>query len=544
MEDGVTVYKVSATIKDKYNLISIVLIVMILLTAIMFGFKKQGFYIDEYYVYTFANGTQVGIDIDSGKWNNTSRYLNQLVSEGDENFRFDTTYHNCENGVHPPMYYFLVHFVSSIFTGVFSKWIGLSINILLLIPILILVKRIVWILSGGDEIISLLTVALYGLSPITISMVMLTRMYLLMSLWVVLYVYIHVRNLDRGTLSIGRFLFPVFVCGFFGFLTQYFFVVIMFFITFVYAFYLLVFCRKIKDTLIYGTTALLSLIATYFVWPVSVFHIFKGHRGKGAFSQARDFSNMINRFTTHFQWMNELVFGKTVVFFILLLVIGLCIFASRYSRLRRSSQKYIITTLPTSIKGMLLLMISSVLSFLCLTQVALVDGITCSRQLYGVYSIFLLILPSATKKVLDCFTGTRTYISTAVTVMSILLVLVSGHFQKAVLFVYEDEKIAMDFARNHPDECVVMFHNDDGNYDSRIQEIIMYPEVFFALASDPTTVEDIKIACADEILVYITTAVSDPEECFKYIYKQNDNIHNADHLWDSSSGFFSVYLLH
>lgn len=41
-----------------------------------------------------------------------------------------------------------------------------------------------------------------------------------------------------------------------------------------------------------------------------------------------------------------------------------------------------------------------------------------------------------------------------------------GLTQKRVLLLYENEKEAMTFAREHPLEKVVMFENDDGNYDS------------------------------------------------------------------------------
>ena len=169
-------------IKDKYNSITVAVIVLVLAVSVLFGFRKQGYYIDEYYLYCLANGTQTGMDINPGEWNDTDRYVRILVSDGEENFHFKQAYETIRNGTHPPLYYYLVHFVSSIFSGIFSKWIGLSVNIAILIPMLMLVNRIAWKLSN-NEVVTLATMLLFGLSTSTISMTMLIRMYLLLA-WI------------------------------------------------------------------------------------------------------------------------------------------------------------------------------------------------------------------------------------------------------------------------------------------------------------------------------------------------------------------------
>ena len=534
-------------IKVHYDLLCSIAIFTVILVAFFFGFKKQGFYIDEYYVYTFANGTQLGMDIDVGEWNDTSRYVEQLVSTGEENFHFSRVYENVKlYGVHPILYYYLIHFVSSIFSGVFSKWIGISVNICVLIPILYLVKRITWRISGGNEAVTLITILLYGLSPATISMVILVRMYLLLSFWTMLYTYIHLENLESNVLSVRRFLVPVFICGFFGFLTQYFFVIVMFFITFVYAFYLLVFCRRIRDTLIYGLTALFSLVCTYFVWPISYYHIFMGYRGKGAIAQAMDFGSMGNRFLTHLEWLNKMVFGNLIILFIPLLIWGVIRILKRIIMLRKSGNNNAFLSLSVTTRAFVFLGISAILNYLVLTQVALMDGgITCCRQMYTAYAMFILLIPTGIFRLLEELPYLQLKrLSFPLTAVLTAVVIISGFLYGSVLFVYENERIATRYAEEHPDSKVVFFQNDDGNYDSRMQEVIMYPKVFFASINDLSSAEDDTIADADELLVYLSTAEDDPESCFDSIYAQNPKLKQADHLWDSGSGFFSVYLMH
>lgn len=527
--------------KQKHNIVCVIMIVFVIVISVIFGFKKQGFYIDEYYVYCCANGTQAGMDIDPGEWNNTDRYVRQLVSEGEENFHFQQTYETVRNGTHPPLYYYLVHFVSSIFSGVFSKWIGLSINIALLVPIMILVNRIAWKLSGNNEIITFVTMLLYGLSASTISMTMLIRMYLLLSLWTLLYAYIHVTDLERDRLSLTKFLIPVFICGFFGFLTQYFFVIIMFFISFVYGFYLLVSCRRIKDVLVYGLTALASLLCTYFPWSISYFHIVQGPRGKGAFSQARDISAFFHRLREHLGYMNTMMFSGLLPVFVLMLIVGIYFIIRRCTAIYKSSGFPILQSLSIPTRGFIMIGIASILNFLVLSQISLMDGITCFRHTYTSYALFLVLLPVGVYRLFALFKSKNSFLPYAAMLACVVMIVVLGFAQKRVLFLYEQEKDAMTFAREHPDEKVIMFENDDGMYDTVIQQMIMYPRVYFALAGDLETAKDSEIASADELLVYVTTSIDDKDVCLNAIYQQNPNITNAEHLWDV--GAFSVFLM-
>ncbi len=533
--------KIKPFIEKNHRVLATVTIILIVLVCVIYGFKKHGFYIDEYYLYTVSNGTQFGIAIEPGKWNDTSDYTRQLVSEGDENFSFKQVYDTEQNGVHPPLYYYMLHFMSSVFTGKFSKWIGISLNILIVIPMLIIAYKLGWKLSGGNPVLALLTLLMFGLSPAIISMVVLVRMYLLLGLWTILYAYIHVADLERDRLSVTKFLIPAFITGFLGFITQYFFVVIMFFITFVYAFYLMVFCRRVKDAVVYGLTILVSLASTHLVWPFWYFHIFQGYRGKGAVSQIKDYSHMWDRIAMTTGWLDKLVFAHTLVIFAALLICGTVVLIKYIVTKRRAGGSQIIRSLPIPVKGFVLLAIAALLDYAVLTQVALLDGIECSRQFITTYVLFLVLIPIGLYRLVSRWTKGNAGRALIVTACSIALVTVLGHVEKNVIFLYEDEKVALDYAMQHPDAKVVMFENDDGNYDSRIQELMLYPEVYYVSVSDLSTAKDPKIAGADELLVYVSTS-ADPDECFNSIYDQNPKITKAELLCDCYA-FYNIYIL-
>lgn len=530
-------------IEKHYSLIRLIILLGSICLALFFGMKKQGYYIDEYYTYTIANGTQLGIAIRPGEWNDTSPYKDQLVSTGEENFRFGQMYENTANDVHPPLYYILVHFLSSVFSGVFSKWIGIAVNIILLIPALFLAERIAMILSGENRTASLLTMLFYGISPATMSNVMLIRMYVMLSLWTLLYAYLHVKALERDDFSFRKFLLPLFAAGFCGFLTQYFFVVIMFFISFVFAFYLLVFCRRIRDTLLYGLTALASLICTYFVWPYSHFHIFGGYRGKGALEQLLDLPNVGKRVWTHVGYLNRLVFGGLLPVCAVVLTLGVVLLLRSCVCLRRSGKQKILQSYSVSTKGLILLGLASLLSFAVLSQISLMTGgITCSRHQFAVYSLFMVLVPTGTYRLFRQWKTSR-QIPEIVTAVMLFVMLISGYAQKSVLFLYEDEKMVTDYARLHPDEKVIMFQMDDGMYDTMIQELLLYPQIYYISAGNLETAVDETIAHADTLLVYMTIKADDEEACFESIFEQNDGLKNKELLWETN-GPFRIYRLY
>lgn len=532
-------------IQKYYNCICVALIFLSLLLACFFGTKKQGFFIDENYTYTLSNGTQLGIAVENGKWMDTSEFLSQVVSEGDENFRFGRMYENTANDVHPPLYYVLFHFASSLFSGVYSKWIGLGINLLLLLPVLFTVKDLAYHLSGENKPVTLITLAFFGLSPATMSNTMLIRMYLLMALWTLIYAKLHVEDLKREQLSIKKFLVPVFITGFLGFLTQYFFVVVMFFITFAYAFYLMVFCRRIKDSLIYGATVLASLLATVLVWPYSKFHIFGGYRGEGAMNQLLDVSQILSRTATYTGYANDQVFGKLLPLYALLALAGIVLLILYMIRRRKMGEKEILKSLPLEIKGLILLSFGAVMDFLVIAQVGLLSNENSCRHMFNAYALFTVLLPvgvfAAVKALLKVLKREQ---SRAVFISALLLciTLVTGYLDGQVLFLYETDGNALDFAAAHPEETVVAFYKNNGMYDSRIQDFVQYPEVYTIDAADLSAAEDERIAKASELLVYMSTQIKNADECFDAIYAQNPSLTEAEHLWDCGN-YYAVYLM-
>lgn len=163
------------------------ILLVALLFSVYWGDRKQVGFIDEFFTYTLSNN-EVGMTppVKNNRWNDQSVITDAMTVRYGEEFTYQKVYRNQVSDVHPPIYYFLVHTMSSIFADSYSKWIGLSLNIAFLLVGICLVAALAYWISQGDRALSLAAALAYALSPGTITSVMLIRMYLLLSLFVLL----------------------------------------------------------------------------------------------------------------------------------------------------------------------------------------------------------------------------------------------------------------------------------------------------------------------------------------------------------------------
>ena len=122
--------------KENYA-VFVFLALLLLQVVMMFYFcaNKQEYHIDEIYSYILSNSYHCdnlsnANDIKN-HWISGKDSLQKFVSvQTNERFAYHKTYLNNTTDAHPPFYYFILHTVCSFFPDRFSKWFGLSINII------------------------------------------------------------------------------------------------------------------------------------------------------------------------------------------------------------------------------------------------------------------------------------------------------------------------------------------------------------------------------------------------------------------------------
>ena len=109
-------------------------------------------------------------------WRAREEAIEYVTLDKDELFNYFIVYYNTGEDVHPPLFYFAVHFVSSLMLGHFSKYIIFFVNLVFLLLTLWVIRKILLILR--KEYLIIPVTIFYGLSQGAISTVMFQRMYI------------------------------------------------------------------------------------------------------------------------------------------------------------------------------------------------------------------------------------------------------------------------------------------------------------------------------------------------------------------------------
>ncbi|HCS93730.1 MAG TPA: hypothetical protein DIW15_03340 [Bavariicoccus seileri] len=258
------------------------LFVINLMTMAYFCSKKEGYFIDEMYTMSLSNSTEGPFIIATDNKYYADDYLNDALTVQDgEQFNYKSVYMNQVEDVHPPLYYFLYHTLASFFPNQFTKWIGLSLNLGILsltwIVLFLLIK-----LVTHSSAISALGASLFGFSVGAMNSVIYIRMYALMTLFVVIVSYFHVRLIYKKDYRL-KTLLGIFLFTYLGIMTQYYFLVFSFFLTFS-SILVLWLRKKIRFSIKYGGAVLGSVGLSVITFPAMIKHLTTGDRGAEASS--------------------------------------------------------------------------------------------------------------------------------------------------------------------------------------------------------------------------------------------------------------------
>lgn len=203
------------------------------------------------------------------------------IGKGDV-FNYRSVYINQAFDVHPPLFYFCMHLVSSIFYGKFTKYIGFTLNMIFFLGTLYFLDKICKRL--GKSKISAPTILLYGLSIGAISTVSFHRMYMMLTFFSIWYFYLTV-DLIKNDYTIKK-KWPWILCILGGFLTQYYFciyIVLVFILNAIYLLFKKEYQKAGKYLLVHVIPAVIGII----FYPVSIYQIFFSYRGLGAEDDGR-----------------------------------------------------------------------------------------------------------------------------------------------------------------------------------------------------------------------------------------------------------------
>lgn len=224
-------------LKNKELIKKIILVVLILIMCgILFFYQTQkiGFHEDESYTLCSSvnanNGLMAAYDDWAGSpvWR-SKEYVKDFMTLTPNNIlNFKALYMNQAYDNHPPVFYTLVHFSSLLFSGQFNINTVFVVNIIAFIFSCIVISKTLKLLDKKH--LSIPSIIFYGLSMGTISMVLFQRMYMLLTLFILLYFYYSLKIYKNDFKMTKRDIINLGIITVLGFLTQYFFAIYAFFI--------------------------------------------------------------------------------------------------------------------------------------------------------------------------------------------------------------------------------------------------------------------------------------------------------------------------
>ena len=509
------------TYKNRILLIGIIAIISVAMAALMINLKK-GYYIDEYYTYTLANGTHLGIDIADGAWNDTTPFTDELIISEDTRFSFAQACANTADDVHPPLYYICVNAVSSLFAGRFSNWFAMTVNVISLIVCAYFTCAILLEISDGKWPFAIVAMAAYMLNPAVISNLAYFRMYFMLSAIAMAYAYVHIRMLKAEKITL-KHLIGVYLLGVAGFMTHYYMLFVMFFGAFFFAAFNFFFRKKYLQTIEYAAAVVAVIVTEYLIWPICIAHMFIGYRGQGAREGLLDFASIPGKIMEFTGFINDKVFSGTLLILLVLIV------AAYVVKSENRNLDYKISSDKSDKFGKYYIFYYPLLTALGYFLAVALTALDSNRFLFPMEGILLIYviygLLNGAERLCNIFLSNDSRKNSErrkwIPILSTAVIYICAVFLPAMIkgnidYLYPERGRVTEALESKHSDAAITFQGDF--YDNNIDEFIMFDRVYFAGAD----IDDGKV------ITDISDVVNSQDETYIFI----ENVRDQDKIKD------------
>lgn len=267
------------------------------------GSRKCHLMCDELFTYGAANYRGgIMMDFPLNEWLDEEDYM-EYVTPGEDAFSYEIPYDNQALDVHPPLYYYLIHTISSIHPDTFSFWTGVGLNLVLLLGCTMVLYFLVKELFGS-KVCALLVSACYGLTYGAMNTMLFIRMYMLFAAVLLLHLLVYAKYWEKPEIPKKGYLFLGLTLVA-GALTQYYFLIAAFFLAAWYTIRLLL-QKRWKETGCYLGTIAVSAGVSLALFPPMWNQIFHGTRG----TQAQETFLMMKGYAKNLLGMFQIISGQ------------------------------------------------------------------------------------------------------------------------------------------------------------------------------------------------------------------------------------------
>ena len=491
--------------KTSYNILT--MIVLIIVTIFMFYWigQKEGFHEDEIFSYGSSNykwdnvfqaaaksdflnrtieqyviGDSIGKTIE-----NIGYYLNHpdefsekasaiqsadkpewktadmakeyaTIGEGDV-FNYFSVYYNQSRDVHPPLFYMLVHLVSSIAYGIFSKYIIFAINLIFMLLSCYIIRKI--FILFDKKYLGLIAILFYGLSMGAASTAIFLRMYAMITFFSLMYLYLNLRILKNNLEITKRDKWKMFFTVLLGFLTQYYFCIFALFI-FVLMCIRMIYKKEFKTLRRYILIHVVTAIVGIILFPASIYHIFFSYRGVGGGSNN---ISLLEGLQFYLKILSESFSINNILMFV---IVALAVIGIVATLVIKKVKKQKIEKLYQYI----LLMVPTILYFIYVAKMA-----PSVEAKYGVRYLMPILPEIAIILVLGIFRIFKNKkIAYALTICTTLIITINGMITNKPKYLYTGYNNYLKIAEEYKDLDFVYTVDNAFTYLTSLPEFMIY----------------------------------------------------------------------
>lgn len=522
--------------KEKFRRCWALVLVFVIVTGVCFLFagRKSGMFIDEIYAYGLSNSHYAPFltDIKDGEMVGKTFTRQELfdyvaVTDG-ERFDFGSVYYNQVHDVHPPLHYWLLNAVCSLFPNTFTKWTGLALNyVLYMLTMFVLYKTVRKL--GYSRGSGTAAAVLYGLSVIGMSTFVMIRMYMLLTLLTVVLMYLIVCLMrefkPKYCILTGLVLLA-------GLITQYYFVFYAFFLCAGYVIYALM-KKEYKALAWFIPCALVGALSLLLVFPACLNHLFADQivSGGNALENLRNFAQYPVRLKTFTRFITHGL--KAAMIIALLAVIALCVC---FKKLRAAKDGKL------DLRALVLI----VPAIIVLVIVALISPVDEPRYIYNLIPAFVLgvsLLLHLLEETFGSFERER-LIKTAALLGIMALALWQARCVPPDYLYPEYAEYDAIVAEHSDDKCVYFSDNMFEAITQDLLQLMAFDDFYVSDDTDLTGALDY-VGGADEFVAYMDISVFwssgyDPDKIISALADASD-YDKAELLYQN--GLSATYLI-
>lgn len=427
-------------------------------------------------------------------------------------FNYFSVYYNQARDVHPPLFYFLVHFVSTIFYGTFSKYIIFSINLLFFIGTLLVINKIMK--SLNKEKLGIPTMILYGGSIGCISTVVFQRMYMMLTFFSILYLYLTIKFIQNDFKVEKKY--PWILTILFGFLTQYYFCIYIVLVFILLAIYLVI-KKEYKKLYDYFIVHAIPAVIGVAFYPASIYHIFFSYRGIG------DGGSTKTIFESIIYYLSQIykLFGfKNLL--LITIIISIILFIKNKVTIDKEKYKYLIILIFPII--MYILIVSKIAPFLGEDYTSRYIMLT-----FPIIAISIMYLLSLISK------------SSIIPLIISVVLLINGLYNETPVYLYKDYKKVMDLAYEYKEDYFVYVYDNYFTHLSSLPEFATYKASLIINVNDYdfSLLNNDELNNSSEFIVCIKNWINQDEVLNKIL--ENTKYNKYEKLLELNSDVESTY---